>query len=308
VNVARPRRFRADLCLVVGDLGHRIAQSGTFGAQWLFAAVLIHGSLNRGYLQMQAALQDAGDPVLLGIAGSLSEFVASLSPEHDFEWAFDHYKETVLAAVAFLGAKSVLEIGGGRTPLFSDREIASLGIRYTVNDVAPEELSLAPDTVEKRCFDIAGEISERGSYDLMFSHQVFEHLKNTRRAYVNTYNLLRPGGAVLNFHPTLYALPFVLNKYLPETLALRLLRVVYPEANRATRKFPAYYSWCVATEKAERMIRSIGFREVKILPFYGYNYLWKIPIIRQIDRAVTNWVANADFRSLAAYAYTFAQK
>ena len=110
-----------------------------------------------------------------------------------------------------LHAHRLLEVGGGRDPLFKADELKALGIEMTINDISQTELDVLPASYHKACFDVAGDISAvahlRDSFDLAFSRMVFEHVADGQRAWSNLYQLLAPGGVALAFVPTLYALP-----------------------------------------------------------------------------------------------------
>ena len=111
------------------------------------------------------------------------------------EWAWDEYKSTVMALVEECrdsgrhagGAVRLMEVGGGRSPLLSPAEAAEAGIELTVNDVDAGELARAPEAFEKAQFDIAGEIhsSWEGSFDLIISRMVFEHVRDAPRGWAN---------------------------------------------------------------------------------------------------------------------------
>src|SRR3546814_7449338 len=74
---------------------------------------------------------------------------------------------------------------------------------------------------------------------------VMEHVESYERAYSNIYDLLRPGGISLAFHPVYYALPFVINTVLPEHMTQKMLARVFPNRNvNDIPKFPAHYSGC----------------------------------------------------------------
>jgi hypothetical protein len=77
--------------------------------------------------------------------------------EPDFRWAWDHYEPVVKGLSQRLGLRRLCEIGGGRNPLLSLREVAALGASYTVNDISAGELALVPDGFETACFDVAGD-------------------------------------------------------------------------------------------------------------------------------------------------------
>ena len=160
-------------------------------------------------------------------------FIDELKQKRSSDWAWKHYKDTIWKLLTLIKARRMLEIGGGRWPLFSTEEISQAGISYVVNDISESELALAPPYFEKVCFDIAKPIGEEhkallGTVNMMFSQMVFEHVSDAMRAYQNIYALLAPGGVCLNFHPVLYSVPFVVNWVMPEFVSGRLLRLFFP--------------------------------------------------------------------------------
>jgi 2-polyprenyl-3-methyl-5-hydroxy-6-metoxy-1,4-benzoquinol methylase len=228
-----------------------------------------------------------------------------------FKWAFTNYKEFISTIARRQKSKSLLEVGGGRSPHFTEAEINQFGSRLTVNDISQSELDRAPDWVDKTCFDISGDVGEdqHGKYDLIFSRMVFEHIKNADQAYHNIYNLLSDGGICINFHPTFYAPPFVLNYFLPDTLSSKVLQFFFKHRNiDETPKFPAHYSLCYATEKNRKRIQKAGFSDVKIIPFYGHGYYQKIPIVRNISGSVSKYLERKQNRTFSSYAYTIVKK
>jgi len=114
---------------------------------------------------------------------------------------------------------------------------------------------------------------------------------------------------VISFHPTLFALPFVVNKLMPEALSRRLLRSLFP--NRTDTGFPkfhAYYSGCYCTNAVRDAIRKLGFREVEQVPFYTHSYYQKIPLARNLHRQTAKLAAAHNLALLAAFCYTAAVK
>ncbi len=236
-------------------------------------------------------------------------------------WAWDHYKPTLLSFVEALrqdgrhdgeGRVRLLEIGGGRGPQFAPDEAERLAIALTVNDIDARELSLAPPGFATACFNIAAEVDPAllGKFDLIFSHMVFEHVKDAPRAWANVANLLAPGGVALAFHPTLYSPPFVFNWLAPEAFSARLLKLFFPNRHDGDfPKFPARYEMCVAEPSAVApKLKSLGFSEVLIAPFYGHGYLRSLPGLRELEGALHVVAERRDFRWLASYAYTLARR
>lgn len=248
------------------------------------------------------------------MVGSIVEHFATLpaSSEVTWEWPFKNYKSTVIDVARAYGAQSLCEIGGGRAPMLDEEVVHELGARYTLLDVDQTELDKAPLWPDKVCGDIADadlRQSRSDRYDLIFSHMVMEHVRDARQAYANMFDMLRPGGIVINFHPTLYAVPFIINYLIPVQISRAFVQYLDPHRGNSGRPvFPARYSWCVSTHRAERMIQGVGFREVVIVPFWGHSYFLKLPVIRTIDELIVSSARNRGLKALSSYAYSVARK
>lgn len=256
----------------------------------------------------------AGD-ILNDLGGdTLAEAFRELGIGNDRDWAWDNYENVVRGLARILHAHRLLEIGGGRDPLFKADELSSLGIEMTINDISQTELDVLPSGYHTACFDVAGDISAvahlRGHFDLAFSRMVFEHVADGRRAWANLYEMLAPGGVALAFIPTLYALPFVINRLLPDDVAARIVKLIYPNrTDDADPVFPARYSWTYASErKMKPMLEGVGFRESVILPFYGHGYFDRFPVVRDVHARFTALARRHDWRAVASYAYIAARK
>lgn len=244
----------------------------------------------------------------------IAEKISELQQRGDTSWAWKNFLPTVKDLVVSTGAKSILEIGGGRSPSFSKEEVENFGLDYTVNDISARELSLAPDWVKKAHFDIQtpnhSELAPfEGQFDLVYSQMVMEHVASFERAYKNIYRILAPGGVSIAFHPVLYAAPFVINRLIPESASEGLLRRVFPHrSDDGVPKFPAVYSGCVISEGFQRTLKDIGFSTVRQVPFYGHNYYMKIPVVRELHDRVSAFIRDRNLRQLASFCYTIAIK
>jgi SAM-dependent methyltransferase len=222
---------------------------------------------------------------------------------------FTRFADTILSLCADFGLRDALEIGGGRSPLFDPAEFEAVGSTYHINDIEQGELDLAPDSipVERRiCFDIAApDLVPQRTYDLVYSKSVFEHVRGTAQAWVNTYRLLRPGGIALHFFPTLYCPPFVANRVLPESISRRILSST---PGFEYKKFPALYDGCRSTLRQQRRIEAVGFSEVSLRPFWGHAYFNRIPVLRSCEDWLTQQAAGRGVRSYSSYCYALARK
>ncbi len=242
---------------------------------------------------------------------NLRDIIAGLGYLPDSGWGWDNFGRTLEAYIGACNLGRVLEIGGGRSPLFSEEDVRRLGIEYTVNDIAQEELDLGPSHVSKVCFDISDRnLRVSDTYDLVFSRMVFEHLPDAGAAYRNLHRLLREDGLAVIFYPTLFSPPFVLNRILPEWVSSRLVGWLFRNRNHLqVPKLRAYYSRCYGKSSwMSRMLKEAGYSEWCIAPFYGHNYFEKVPVLRSIDRRLSQAAKAHGWQLLSSYAYCIARK
>lgn len=245
----------------------------------------------------------------------IREIAEALGYSPDWNWSWENYKPMLLALAESYGLRDHLEIGGGRDPVFSEADLARHDIRVTINDISETELALAPAAFSKLCCDIAAPTTVaqvgRERFDFAYCRMVMEHVEDVAQMWRNVHAVLRPGGAALSFFPTLYAPPFVLNELMPERLSRAVLHTFFPDRRDGGEnpKFPAHYTLCRGSERVlVPLLREIGFREVEVLPFYGYSYFWKVPGLRQVDAAFTALARARDWRTFTSFAYVIVRK
>ena len=136
-------------------------------------------------------------------------------------------------------AQSVLEIGAGANPTL----VPDAGVRYVVNDVDEGELRKAGPGYATLLGDASAPDWDPGEqFDFIFSRMVNEHVANGATYYGNIFRALRPGGVTVHCFSTLYAVPFVVNRILPERFSHLLLEKTKPRDEEAHGKFKAYYA------------------------------------------------------------------
>src|SRR5579862_8879641 len=160
---------------------------------------------------------------------------------------FQRFVDAVLAVASRPDVRRVCDIGGGANPRLSLECIRELGLDYTVLDISEAELSKAPPGYCKVHADIAdANLGIENQFDFVVSRMVAEHVSNARVFHRNVFAMLAPGGTAIHIFPTLFTLPFTVNKLLPEPLSEKILLALKPYRTRDGKvgKFPARYEWC----------------------------------------------------------------
>ncbi len=206
------------------------------------------------------------------------------------------------------GSRDILEIGAGANPTLPPAVAGDAGASYTTNDVCAAELAKAGPGYRTLCADIAtaapGDLP-RGSFDFVFSRMVNEHVVDGERYYRNIHGLLRPGGLSAHCFSTLYALPFVANRLLPEGVASRALDLVNPRDRHRQDKFRAYYSWSRGpTARMQGRLRALGFEIVEFRGYFGHPY-YNRPMmgpLRRLEDVKAAWLSRHPIALLTSYA------
>jgi len=232
--------------------------------------------------------------------------------ELDFTYGVVHHKAHCRQLIASNGFTTVCEIGGGRSPLFTREEAAAMGLDYTILDISDTELGAAPDHVKKIEADIGALDPNRfpGRYDFMFSRMLAEHVSDATAMHRNVLQMLRPGGMAFHYFPTLYTPAFVANRLLPDGVARRLLFFIFPwRRNEQLAKFPARYAKCLGpTPRMKRYFERLGYVVEEYRPFYGTDYLVKIPVLGFIDSVFTRFVARRRSPLFTSYVWLVLRK
>ena len=149
---------------------------------------------------------------------------------------WDNYPCDEVQIVLALGGstgdlKKFADIGGGAQPLLNRALVKENGIECTLLDVSQAELDKAPDYYIKIRVDLNAPRDEfcalvgRERYDLMFSHDLLEHVKRPLRVHDNICSALKPGGLAVHFYPSGACLPLLINRLLPERITRSMLRI-----------------------------------------------------------------------------------
>ena len=220
------------------------------------------------------------------------------------------YEDLVVDWIGKVGAVDVCDIGGGRNPLLTPERVGELGLNYTVLDISQGELDLAPPEFDTVCADIAGQrFDTTDAFDFMFSKYVAEHVRSGELLHRNVLQALKPGGVALHYFPTLYCVPFMVNRIIPETLGSRILDVAAPRDREREEKFPARYSWTRGpTRRQLERLQSVGFEVLEYTAGFGHDYYRRIPVLRDVAERWFRMSERNEWYSFSSFAIVVLRK
>jgi 2-polyprenyl-3-methyl-5-hydroxy-6-metoxy-1,4-benzoquinol methylase len=204
----------------------------------------------------------------------------------------------------------VCDVGGGANPILSIEYIQQHKLEYSILDKSDEELQKAPLEYKKVLLNIEDpNINISNHYDLILSCMVAEHIKDAYSFHSNVFNILSPGGIVFHYFPTLFALPFFINKILPDQWSEIFLNFFAPRNRRQRAKFPAYYRWTFGPTSSQiTRFTSIGYEILEYRGFFGNKYYDRLPIIRNIHYFYSKFLLSHPNPYFTSYAYLIMQK
>lgn len=181
---------------------------------------------------------------------------------------------------------TVAELGAGANPVLATHPRVAAGeLELVLIDISREELDKAPAVGEKLCLDVAAQkFPLDDAADLACSQMLAEHVRDGEQLLRNVARLLRPGGAYLQLSPTLYTLPFVVNRIAPQKVSEVMLDTFQPRDRVRRGKFPAYYSLCRGPSESQiERIERAGLRLVAARGYFGHSYYRRVPVLRQLE-------------------------
>jgi hypothetical protein len=118
------------------------------------------------------------------------------------------------------------------------------------------------------------------------------------------FEALAPGGWAVHSFATLYALPFVLNRVLPDRVSDFLFNRFSPRNRERHDKFKAYYSHCRGPMESQlQFFRNLGYDIVEYRAYFGHNYYApKLPLLHLVHRQTTNLLLKVPIAFFVSYA------
>ncbi len=200
----------------------------------------------------------------------------------------------------------ILDVGGGRRPVLDPHERPA-GSHYTGLDISERELASAcEDSYDERVVaDITAHRAEMdGSFDLIVSWQVLEHVKPLEAAFANMHSYLRPGGQIVLFLSGAFSSFAVANRLLPNRIGTRIVAGIM--TREPDTVFPAFYDQCYP-----RGLRRIlaTWSTWEITPAWGgADYLRLFPALQRAYLRYELWAQRGGHSSLATHYLVTARK
>ena len=168
--------------------------------------------------------------------------------------------------------KTVADLGGGRTWQFGETYHSKPGFRLIGVDVSGDELALNKHLDKAIVADICQTLGAGDEQlDLILSRATVEHLHDTSGFLRAAYGSLRPDGKMGVLFAAKWSIPAMLNRIIPERIAIKLLEALVPNS-KGYQGFKAYYDKC-GNGEFQAAARSAGFTVLGNYPnYYASSY------------------------------------
>jgi SAM-dependent methyltransferase len=211
----------------------------------------------------------------MGFMSLFARFIAankrlSQATEARLPTAFKRHIQTVYKyhAADLINRRSgqiVLDIGGGKECPFLPYVGAPSSHLVITLDISEEELRRNHQLACKVVADAAShDLPLRdGSFDVVVSRSVVEHIRDNAAFFENCAHVLRPGGVMFHAFPGRYAPFSLMNQVLPNWFARRLVAALHPEWREEDNYgFLAFYNRCYFSAVQELLDRN-GFTNAR---------------------------------------------
>jgi SAM-dependent methyltransferase len=208
--------------------------------------------------------------------------------------------------IARYECRRILEVGAGANPTLSPELVQANGLSYVISDLSSDELKKTNNRFEQLVLDLSSKTIDpalTNSFDCVLSRMVAEHVSDGQQYHSNIYKVLRPGGISVQCFSTLWGLPFVANRFLPESLGRILQGIFSPRDEHFHGKFNAYYSWSRGpTKPMIRGFEKMGFEVIDYTGYFGHDYYLKLPWLHRLEARKSRLLLRHPIPELCSYA------
>jgi SAM-dependent methyltransferase len=222
----------------------------------------------------------------------------------EFE-GWDKFPAFIEEVIARYQPKRACEIGAGANPAIGEDIIRKHGLTFQAVDEVEGEL-LKSGLKETAVYDVCAPNTPvpGAPYELIFSRMTAEHFRDPNCAYINMFHALKPGGLSVHCFATLYALPFVLNRMLPDRISDFLFNRFSPRDRERHDKFKAYYSHCRGPMESQlEFFHALGYEVLEYRAYFGHNYYApRLPLLHLVHCQKTNLLLKLPIAFFTSYA------
>lgn len=203
-------------------------------------------------------------------------------------------------------------MGCGANPTLAPATVSALDLHYTANDISLEEINKADLVFDKWVCNLSSDsvpVERQGTFDLVFSRMVNEHVSDGRAYHANIYRLLKPNGLAAHCFSTLYTLPFVVNRTVPDAVGEVLLKLFAPRDSYKLGKFHAYYSWSRGPSPAMiGRFEALGYEVLDYRGYFGHTYYARIPFLQRLEFLKSRLLMAKPIPALCSYGMVILRK
>lgn len=171
------------------------------------------------------------------------------------------------------GRLSILEAGCGQR---WNLDLTGVDFTLTFVDLDPEALEMRKTKMRDLDVSIVGDLCSvqlpEGSFDVVYSAFVLEHVRRADVVLENLVRWLRPGGLMILRLPERRAARALLTRMLPHRAHVWYYRYVYGKKQAGQPGHAPYPTYHHPVTGQKRLCRFLGERGVKCLKIYGEGF------------------------------------
>jgi SAM-dependent methyltransferase len=263
--------------------------------------------------------RDAGGAELDGAAGDSvqrkkqrsAEIMIVTLQDHKYMGGGASFSPFIESLIIAHSLKRICEIGAGANPTITPEIVQKHGLLYRALDKSEGEVNKSGMQKMSIVDVCATNIEIPGSpFDMIFSQAVAEHFSNATNAYQNMIAALAPGGLCVHQFSTLFSLPFLLNRFLPDAVSDFLLNRFAHRDREKHGKFKAYYSHCRGPVADQiNFFTSLGYDVLEYRAYFGHNYYQsKLPLLHFLEEKKTQLLVKWPLAYFTSYACVVLQR